>query len=74
MTKILNIVKGEYVLFISSTEYDKIHSTPVNYKVIVFEDSHEHSYFGATAEEYIKKLIRYDSIEYTREMFEIIYD
>ena len=44
MTKLLNVVTGEYVSFISSMEYDKIHKTPINTKVIVFEDSHEYSY------------------------------
>ena len=73
MTKLLNVVTGEYVSFISSMEYDKIHKTPINTKVIVFEDSHEYSYRGTTAEEYIKVLVK-NSEDYTFESFEIIYD
>lgn len=73
MTKILNIVKGEYESFISSKEYDIIHKTPITTKVIVFEDSHVYNYRGTTAEEYIKILVE-NNKDYTFESFEIIYD
>ena len=80
MTKILNIVTGEYIVFLSSIKYDMKHPLDSSEDVIVFEDSYYFETSGMDILDYINSSIRRkeigkycDRIDSLDEL-EIVYD
>ena len=84
MTKILHIPSGEFVVFLSSNEYDEKHQEDRSERVTRWEDSYDLAGQNCTIEDKIKGiLVGIDHINhnvinkcsnYCREEFEIIYD
>ena len=55
MTKLLYIPTGEYVTFLSSSEYDLNHPEDESERVMTYEDSYIYVRYGLSIENYIKR-------------------
>jgi hypothetical protein len=80
MTKILDLVNGQYVKFISSHKYEMEHLDDKTYQVIDFEDSYSYE-IGSSVRQHIDYMLEDNMCDaqsrykgYTLENFEVIYD
>lgn len=74
MTKILNLRTNEFLVFLSSTEYD-IRNKVVHKYIVTLEDSFQFATQKLSTIQIIRKYCRdYPRLKYVEEEFEVVYD